>query len=270
MMTVVLVLFLVCIFPYCVYSRKFSIKEKIRYLNNNEIPIPVDISMKEGAIIKLQSSDIVIKDEIKNMIILQNEFYKTIRNTGPGETSYIPININARGRLELAASVISTAIFILTLSIKLQETLNWNNKEVVLDKKKNIYSNNIEQLDNGIKYINQIYDNNSKNNEFFTGDRIQILIKLFFNGLEIKNNKDDYNKIFYIEKDMIINNNMIDFDKLEINVPFQCLQDVIKDIPIGSITKISIPSELAFGNIGFPPFVPPDAPILCEISLLKL
>ena len=261
---------LLCLLSYCYSMCKFLTKEKIRYSNNNDIPL--DLNNEKYDIIKLQK-DIVTKNEINNMIILQNEFFKSIRNPGPGETSYIPININTKGRIELAVSVISTAIFILNLSIKLQESFNWNtSKELIVENGKNIYSDNIKQLDNGIKYINQIYNNNNNNNNnnnLSTGDKIQIIIKLFFNGLEI-NIKNDYNNIFYIEKYMIINNNMIDFDKLEINLPFQCLKNVIKNIPIGSITKISIPSDLAFGNIGFSPFVPPDATILCEISLFKL
>lgn len=208
---------------------------------------------------------------INNMIILRNELLKPIQS--PGETSLLPISINAKGRLEIVASVISTAIFLLTLSIKWQETFNRDSninstiQELSYFNNESKYSKDINQMDNGIKIMNQKLNKN--NIQLIPGDKLQIVIKLFFNGLEIDYNNKKKN-VYEIDMDTLLDMDKIDFDKLDINLPFPCLKDIINNMSVGSKTKLSIPSDLAFGQSGLPPFVPGNVSILCEISLLKI
>ena len=231
-----------------------------------------NIKEKEyNAQIMLQSDILTSNVNINNMIILRNELLKPIQS--PGETSLLPISINAKGRLEIAASVISTAIFLLTLSIKWQETFNRDNinssiQELQYSNNETKYSKDINQMDNGIKIMNQKLNNN--NIQLIPGDKLQIVIKLFYNGLEIDYNNKKNDNVYEIDTDTLLDMDKIDFDKLDINLPFPCLKDVIKKMSVGSKTKMSIPSNLAFGQSGLPPFVPGNVSILCEISLLKI
>jgi len=222
--------------------------------------------------IMIQSDILSSNVNINNMIILRNEMLKPIQS--PGETSLLPISINAKGRLEIAASVISTAIFLLSLSIKWQETFNRDNdinssiQELPYSNKEIKYSKDINKMDNGIKIMNQKLNKN--NIQLIPGDKLQIVIKLFFNGLEIDYMNNNKNNIYEIDMDSLLDMDKIDFDKLNINLPFPCLKDIISNMSVGSKTKLSIPSNLAFGQAGLPPFVPGNVAILCEISLLKI
>lgn len=240
----------------------FSIRNNQPITNSNEV-LPFADPVKKYDILQ---SDLLTTTNMKinNMLILQNEILKPIRS--PGETSLLPISINAKGRLEIAASVISTAIFILSLSIKFQEMFqekNYSIQNLSNDLPDKIYSDDIELLDSGIKFITQ--NENVKLVIINPGDEVKIMIKFFFNGLEIKS----YDEVYEINDDMMFDTGFINFDKINIKVPFPCLKDVISTIPIGSNTKMSIPPSLAYGSKGFPPFVPADATILCEISLFK-
>lgn len=39
---------------------------------------------------------------------------------------------------------------------------------------------------------------------------------------------------------------------------------------VGGIRRLVIPPELAYGDAGFPPHVPPDSPVIYEVELLEL
>lgn len=250
------------------YGMKIGNQKTITTQNyNNEIAYMDNTN--EYDLMPLESN-LLITEKINSMLILQNEFLKPLRS--PGETSYIPISINAKGRLEIAVNVISAAIFILTLSIKLQETLNWDKETNYsiqdLSSINNKYSNDIEKLENGIKYTNE-KRSSSCDIKLNHGDKLQVIIKLYYNGLELSYMNNNSMNIYEIKEDMPIDSRLIT-DKINIKVPFPALKNIINNIPIGSITKISIPPALAFGKEGFPPFVPADSTILCEILLQKI
>jgi len=265
LMMTISILFIIISVSYCM--KPIGNQKTVTSQSYNEITY-MDRT-NEYDLIQFQPNLLITNEKINNMLILQNEFLKPLRS--PGETSYLPISINAKGRLEIAVNVISTAIFILTLSIKMQEALNWDKetKYSIYDLSSNNinkYSKNIEKLDNGIKYMNEKRD--SYDTKLQPGDKLQVNIKLYYNGLELSYLNTNSNSIYEIEEILFGSGDIV--DKININVPFVCLKDIVKNVAIGSITKVSIPPELAFGTVGFPPFVPADATILCEILLQKV
>jgi hypothetical protein len=175
LMMTISILFIIISVSYCM--KPIGNQKTVTSQSYNEITY-MDRT-NEYDLIQFQPNLLITNEKINNMLILQNEFLKPLRS--PGETSYLPISINAKGRLEIAVNVISTAIFILTLSIKMQEALNWDKetKYSIYDLSSNNinkYSKNIEKLDNGIKYINEKRD--SYDTKLQPGDKLQVNIKL--------------------------------------------------------------------------------------------
>ncbi|MGH2735364.1 MAG: FKBP-type peptidyl-prolyl cis-trans isomerase [Actinomycetota bacterium] len=48
------------------------------------------------------------------------------------------------------------------------------------------------------------------------------------------------------------------------------LDEGVKGMSVGSVRRLVIPPELAYGDAGFPPDVPPGATVVYEVRLLEL
>jgi len=240
-------------------------------------------------------NDIDISDNNDDVISISNySNHKDASNSFPidksipGHTDYKPYNLNDKTRLQYASTIVSAAIVFMTLKVRFDKWIyKWNkeeinnitNKEVDLidnnnirkDNEFNINNNNIVKLSNGIIYEGIIDDDNNT----FTpssssssssivhilqyGNHYRLLIKVYYNGYLVKN----YNNIPFIYG--ISNNifNQLSLHGLNENGIFDNMKNYknLKRI-------IILPSIYAYGDKGEKPYIPANASIKVELSVM--
>jgi hypothetical protein len=168
--------------------------------------------------------------------------------------------------------VVSTAILWMTYKIKFEEIAN------------NFFSNNIslDQDTVELKFAESVVtykDIKNGQNLPQNGEKILLDVRIFFNGLEIKRfngGMTSYEVIFG--------------DLESLSAPFLFLlltatdkrgsergsaekskiEQILSGMRKGGRRKVLLPPELAFGDSGFSPLVPPNSPIVMDIIITDI
>jgi len=114
----------------------------------------------------------------------------------------------------------------------------------------------IETLENGIKYQEMAIGDGPSPKK---GDRCAIHYSIYYNGMEVESSRDSSGLAA-----TPLGFNM--GERFNRNVP-KSLQDAIYGMQVGGRRKVTIPGELAYGEAGYPPFIPKNAEVMFDISL---
>lgn len=176
-----------------------------------------------------------------------------LKFNGPGETEAKPNSMATNSRNELAKVIVASAIFYMTVQINIEKALSkW------LPQSNDMRNTGVQEFPNGIKYQDITIGNGP---ELQMGDIFEAKCKLFYNGLEIENNM--------LTEGASLNSLVTTFQKND-TYPMAGVIDGLNGLRVGGRRKIVLPSNLAFGDIGLPPYIPPNASVLYDINLVQI
>jgi hypothetical protein len=198
----------------------------------------------------------------------------------PGYVASTPISAADRSRLELAKVVVSTAVFLLSVQIKIKELTSQFNKDAAADSTSSTTTGSPMLLPNGIQYTDAVPAVASAPLSFpADGDEVVVVAKLFYNGLQVNKNAPTEALAFVCRRGSVVPADatatwfeprmtalMTDGDG---RVPLTGIAAALAGLAYGTQRKAVLPSSLAFGSTGLPPYVPPGASVLCELTMTK-
>ena len=198
---------------------------------------------------------------------------ETRLTNSPGYSSSTPISAADRSRLELAKVVVSTAVFLLSVQMKVKElTAKLKN-----DKDATSAVNGPALLPNGIQYTDMM--SSSVAPAFpADGDEVVVVAKLFYNGLQVNKNTPAEALAFVCHRGSVVPADATStwFEPVLMSaidaggrVPVTGIAAALSGMAYGTVRKAVLPSSLAFGATGLPPYVPPGASVLYELVMTR-
>eukprot|EP01036_Dinobryon_divergens_P028649 gene28649-37630_t len=198
---------------------------------------------------------------------------------GPGHTRKMPLSIADNSRMELAKIVVSTAILLLTFKIRFDDLLNsyglQKDKKDEIERGMTVYSDGL-----------RLEDLVMGTDEPSEGDKVVLNSKVFFSGLQIKafNGGETIHNVIYGDRDSMTSAfgqlNFVRNDDKAISVQEKedgtvldvgtVMDRILGGLKMGGRRRIFLPAELAFSSRGLAPYVPPDTPVVLELSLYHL
>ena len=115
-------------------------------------------------------------------------------------------------------------------------------------------------LDSGVQYQDMAIGSGPSPK---LGDRVAVHYSLYYNGLEVESSRDSSGlaaRPFGFNWGTQTGTGAI----------CKGVQLGMEGMQVGGRRKITVPSDLAFGKKGLPPFIPPDATVLFDISIWSL
>lgn len=115
-------------------------------------------------------------------------------------------------------------------------------------------------LDSGVQYQDMAIGSGPSPK---LGDRVAVHYSLYYNGLEVESSRDSSGlaaRPFGFNWGTQTGTGAI----------CKGVQLGMEGMQVGGRRKITVPSELAFGKKGLPPFIPPDATVLFDVSIWSL
>lgn len=118
----------------------------------------------------------------------------------------------------------------------------------------------VVKLPTGVEYQDMAIGSGATPHE---GDRVAVHYSLYYNGLEVESSRDSsglaarpFGFNWGTEKGT--------------GAIVKGVQQGMEGMQIGGRRKITVPPELAFGKKGLPPFIPPDATVLFDVSIWSI
>ena len=214
--------------------------------------------------------------------LLNNEL-----RSSPGWTASMPTSTADRSRIELAKLVVSTAVLLLTINVKVNDL--W-------DKLKLGKSNQVSLtgesgpvlLASGVQYTDYYEQSSDVYEEPQVGDEVVVVMKLFFNGLQVNKDQATETLSFTCLGDENSSNESSSSGSSSSsssssggsNRRFVAAARQPDGTPVGITSALSgmkygvkrkalLPANLAFGEGGWAPYVPPGAAVLCEMTMSR-
>lgn len=221
----------------------------------------------------------------------------------PGHIKQLPYTLNEKTRLQYASIVVSAAIVVMTLKVRYDKWIeklnnnmiskdinndnNYNDQSIMKGDDINTDDNNLVKLSNGIIFEDTIIIDKDNYNDRTTatsistttttnvleyGRQYNLSIKVYYNGLLINN---------YINISFIYGMNNIIFDKLSLSGLNEI--GVIDGMQINNNNYqgnnnrsmnsnnkrvVILPAKYAYGDQGLLPYVPANAAVKVELSIM--
>lgn len=187
----------------------------------------------------------------------------------------MPISTADRSRIELAKLVVSTAVIWLTINVKVKDL--WGKLKLGKSEQGSTGEPGSVLLANGIQYTDYYELSSGGYDEPRIGDDVVVVMKLFFNGLQINKDKASETLSFSCLQGEDGSRASSSSSSLRYvgagerspeGTPVG-LTSAMEGMKYGVKRKALLPANLAFGESGMAPYVPPGAAVLCEMTMSR-
>jgi hypothetical protein len=197
----------------------------------------------------------------------------------------MPTSTADRSRIELAKLVVSTAVLWLTINVKVKDF--WDKLKLGKGDQGSTDAATGESgpvlMANGVQYTDY-YEQSSEVYEPEVGDEVVVVMKLFFNGLQVNKGKATETLSFTcLEGESSSRASSSDSSSSSSSSSsrrYVAAERPAEGTPVGLTSALSgmkygmkrkalLPASLAFGESGLAPYVPPGAAVLCEMTMRR-
>eukprot|EP01041_Mallomonas_annulata_P000681 gene681-1303_t len=176
---------------------------------------------------------------------------------GPGHMRSSPTSSKDFAEQELTKLILALSIFWLTLTTKAKNAFARSGETKASD-----MATSLVTLPSGIKYQDIVFGDGPSP---VIGNRVDLLYSLYYNGVEVENSKNisgtSDKPVSFV---FAVNGGD---DNGPQPLPVEGLYTGISGMRKGGRRKISIPYNLAFDRVGRPPYVPPYATVLYDVTM---
>lgn len=188
---------------------------------------------------------------------------------GPGHVTTNPISLRDSSRVQLAKVVVGLAVSYITLKVK-YEAFTSSVIPALAPRNSTAISGNMRSDQSFVKLSNGItmQDTVVGNEMIEVGDRVSIETTLFYNGLPVESvNSDLAATPLLFGSDELVSKVFGAFYVGRNELAVSSGYEILKGMRLGGKRKLLLPSALAFGDKGFPPYVPPNAFVVYDIQM---